>query len=192
MSIHTSEHSLLKNPIQIGPKSQFLQIFFYYLKYFPYLILQMASSCPISLDSVICQLSLSKIRFVHRILLLGARISGEPGVTCTFSRYMSNCSRATSSSKCLTGAYFVCPAIGGTDKVPGLTELVAQVFRKVRAAVLSRWQPLGPQSTASEGNTPPPPKASPLSHGRGLNAVGERGDHSAAFLPLCFLTCKLS
>ena len=33
MSIHTSEYSLLRNLIQFGPKLQFLQIFFYYLKY---------------------------------------------------------------------------------------------------------------------------------------------------------------
>lgn len=132
MSIHTSERSLLKNPIHVGPKSQFLQIFFYYLKYFQYLILQVASSRPVSLDSVICQLRLSKLRFAHHILLLGARVLGEPGFTRTFSRSMRNSSRGLpSSSKCLTGTCFVRPAILGTDKVPGFTELVAQVFSVV-------------------------------------------------------------
>lgn len=149
MSIHTSEHSLLKNPIHIGPKSRFLQIFFYYLKYFQYLILQVASSRPVSLESVIsCAI----------FCFLVPAFRGEPGFTRTFSRYMRNSSRGLpSSSKCLTGTCFVCPVILGTAKVPGLTELVAQVFRKVRVAVLSSWQPLGPQSTASEGNPTPTP-----------------------------------
>ena len=107
---------------------QFLQIFFYYLKYYQYLILQMGSSCPIFLNSVICQLSLSKIHFKHHILLLGAHVWGEAAFTCTFSCYMRNNSRGLpSSSKCLTGMYFVCPAIKlGTDMIPVLMELVAK------------------------------------------------------------------
>lgn len=128
MSIHTSEYSLLRNLIQFGPKLQFLQIFFYYLKYYQYLILQMASSCPVFLNSVICQLSLSKIHSTHHILLLGAHVWGEARFTRTFSCYMRNHSRGLPSpSKCLTGTCFVCPAIKlGTDVVPVLMELVAK------------------------------------------------------------------
>ena len=154
MSIHTSEHSLLRNPIQIGPSHNSSRFSFIIWNIFSIWFFKWQASVPfswiLSFASIFFWKYTSCTIFCFLVPTFGENQAHLHFLTL---RYVKNsCRGLPSSSEHLTGLYFVCPALLGTDKVPVLTKLVVKVFRKVSKTVLSSWHFPGPQSTASERN----------------------------------------
>lgn len=129
---------------------------------------------------------------MHHILLLVACVWRKPGFTCTFSSYLRNSSRILPPLVNFWWAHIL-----GVTPCRTLRRFLSSWSFWSRCPV--RWQELfsvvgSPQGLAQQclkGTPHHHPKISPRLMTEVWNAVGERREHSTAFLDLQLFTCKL-